>query len=436
MNLRALATIALVAASAASARAAPPTDDPEAAAEATSRFWGDAVDPTAPRRRAQVADAVRTLRLTNPELSGVERDLVALTAAAPDDADAWGYLALVAERRRSWRVCGQALRVLSTLAPTWRPDPSAIPGRSRTAIARSPAVVEATCWAQARAYREAAAVIERAIDRGDESPDLWLVAGQVAIGEGRLADAVAALDRAGGGFAPWLTILALDRAGREVDLAAFLPNQLDDRSPPWTSERGLFTEPGDDDYALAVAARRKGRPERALVFYRRYLARAEPTAPWRPAAAAWVARLAPTPLTASLTFTGSDGDTRARAEATAAVVAAAPTVAACLADLPTALLEVSVTVVGPPPRPIALKPSPFAGARPTARPHGGGRTVTVLGPDPGRDVVRLAIAPVGDGDGERRNAALACAEAAARAIALPKPRPGDYLTVRWPARAR
>ncbi len=436
MNRRALAIAAGLAVAAAPAAAAPPTDDPEAAAEATSRFWGDVVDPTAPRRRAQVADAVRTLRLTNPDLSGVERDLLALTATAPHDADAWGYLALVAERRRSWRLCGQALRTLSTLAPTWRPDPSAVPGRTRTAVARSPAVVEATCWAQARAYREAAAVIDRAIDRGDESPDLWLVAGQVAIGEGRLADAVAALDRTGGVFAPWLTALALDRAGREVDLAALQRSQLDDRNPPWTSERGPFTEPGDDDYALAVAARRGGRPERALVFYRRYLARAAATAPWRSHAAAWVARLATTPLTASLTFSGSDGDTGARAAATAAVLAAAPTVAACLADLPTALIEVSLTAVGPPPRPIPLKPSPFASGRPIARPHGGGRTVPVVGPDHGRDVARLAIAPVDDADGERRNAALACAEAAARTITLPKPRPGDYLTVRWPVRAR
>lgn len=449
MIARGLAVVAiagaLAAAAAASPRLPPPIAtrldrsiaDPDADAETESRFWTGVVDPGAAGRRAAVADAIRALRLTAPNLTAVEASLVAATEAAPDEPDAWGYLAIVAERRRSWSSCARAVRRVTALAPSWVPDPSIATGRTRSAPPRSPALVEAGCWLRAGALTEAAAVIERAVDRGAATPELWLLAGQVALARGHLTDAIDALGRARGPMAAWLTALALERAGRESALAA-LAVDLDDRRPPWIGEPAPMIDPADADHAIAVAAWHNGRVDRALIFFRRFLAQAPADSPWRTRATARAEALANAPWPAPA-IRGSDGDGKRRDGARAALTAAVPAMSACLSKVPTGLVDVAITAVGPP-LPVPRRPPPvLRSTRPSGKASAGGgqfimRTRASFA-DPGQ-AVSYAIAPLDEVSGDVRAQALSCVERVAATVTLPKPAAGDYLTVSTTVRAR
>ncbi|MBL8620186.1 MAG: hypothetical protein JNK64_02755, partial [Myxococcales bacterium] len=356
----ALAFVAATAATAATAaaQAAPPAppDDPERAAEARSAFWDEVAHPGTRARHEQIADAIRALRLTSTDLSAVERGLTQLTAATPASADAWGYLAVTAERRRRWAVCADAYARAYALAPGWRAE-ALIDVRTppKSPLLRAPTLSVALCASRAGAYAAARAAIERAIALGESSSELWLRAGEVALAEGRLTDAIDALGRSTDPTAAWLRATALDRARRdaEAEAAAERANRDDPYAARTTSGVIPLAPPYDADYVMALAARQRGQWSFVVAYLRRYLAAAPADDRFRARAAEHLAIAERAAVTEAPAVQASDGDAASSAALTARVVAARPRLEACLRAVPTGLAELRITMAAPPraPRP-------------------------------------------------------------------------------------
>lgn len=420
--------LALVAATAV-AHAAPPVD-PERAAETQSPFWDEVAHPGTRARHEQIAAAVRTLRLTSADLAAIERDLTQLTAAAPTMADAWGYLAVTAERRRRWAVCADAYARAFALAPGWRAE-ALIDARTppKSPLVRAPTLSVALCASRAGQLATARVTLERAIAAGEASSELWLRTGEVALAQGRLADAIDALGRSTDPSAAWLRVVALDRARRdaEAEAAAERANRDDPYAARTTSGTIPLVVPYDADYVMALSARQRGQWSFAVVYLRRYLAAAPAADGFRARAAEHLAIAERAVAAEAPNVQASVDDPAARAALTASVVAARPRLEACLRDVPTGLAELRVTLATPP-RP-APRP-PRAPGRPPSRPTIGPLPLT----NPGVSAYYLLAPTAAVGD-DARDAALRCLEAAGAALRLPPLAPGNWLTLRVAVRA-
>lgn len=435
----ALALVAATAATAA-AQAAPPAspEDPERAAEARSAFWDEVAHPGTRARHEQIADAIRALRLTSADLSAVERGLTELTVAAPTSADAWGYLAVTAERRRRWGVCADAYARAYALAPGWRAE-ALIDVRTpaKSPLVRAPVLSVALCATRAGAYAAARAAVERAIALGESSSELWLRAGEIALAEGRLIDAIDALGRSTEPAAAWLRAMAFDRARRdaEAEAAAERANREDPYAARTTSGAIPLAPPHDADYVMALAARQRGQWSFVVAYLRRYLAAAPADDRFRARAGEHLAIAARAALTELPVVQASDRDAASTTALTADVVAARPRLEACLRDVPTGLAELRITMAAPPRAPTPTRPArPTAPSRrpPTPPPHGRPSLPAPTPYRPGVSAYYLLAPSAADGD---RDAALRCLEEVGATIRLPTLAPGTWLTVRVAVRA-
>lgn len=427
--------LALVAATAA-AQAAPPSPaaDPERAAEARSAFWDEVAHPGTRARHEQIADAIRALRLTSTDLSAVERALTQLATAAPTSADAWGYLALTAERRRRWAVCADAYARAYALAPGWRAE-ALIDVRTpiKSPLLRAPTLSIALCASRAGAYATARVAVERAIALGEASSELWLRAGEIALAEGRLTDAIDALGRSTDPSAAWLRAMAFDRARRdaEAEAAAERANRDDPYAARTTSGAIPLAPPYDADYVMALAARQRGQWSFVVAYLRRYLAAAPADDRFRARALEHLAIAERAAVTEAPAVQASDGDAASSAALTASVVAARPRLEACLRAVPTGLAELRITMAAAP-RPPRPTRAPTASRRPPPPPPRGRPPLPAPTPyRPGVSAYYL-LAPTDDGD---RDAALRCLEEVGATIRLPTLAPASWLTVRVAVRA-
>lgn len=434
MIARAALTLGLTAVAVA-AQAAPAVD-PERAAETRSAFWDDVTDPGARAQREQIADAIRALRLTSADLAAVERALAQLTAAAPTLADAWGYLAVTAERRRRWAVCADAYARAYALAPGWRAE-ALIDARTplKSPLVRAPTLSLALCASRAGAYAVARAAIERAIAIGETGSELWLRAGEVALAEGRLTDAIDALGRSTDASAGWLRAMAFDRARRdaEAEAAAERANKDDPYAARTTSGAIPLAPPYDADYVMALAARQRGQWSFAVAYLRRYLAAAPADDRFRARAAEHAAIAERASTTERPEVQSSAGDLAGRAALDASVAAARPRLEACLRPVPTGLAELRITMATSPRAIPAPRPPTPRPRRPP--PAHAGRPAT---PDPYRPGLSAyyLLAPAAADDAGDRDAALRCLEEVGATIRLPAVPPGHWLTVRVAVRAR
>jgi hypothetical protein len=262
--------------------------------------------------------------------------------------------------------------------------------------------------------------------------------------EGRLAEAITALDQARvestvRALARWLLAVAYDRARRPGEAEAIAAEAGDVDNPTRTPIP--FLPAADVYYVRAYAARNA--PEKALALYRTYLEQAPATTPWRARAQEHVDALVEVDLATRVEIEGSAD----RAAVERVVRAALPALRACTAPVPTVLVELRVTQVGPPgKRPPATPPRPV---RPTAaRPSTSGRppmspflgrkpTVVVelgrIPPEAQTPGVRASpvIFEPGRHDGPR-DVALDCVEKLGMSLTLPRPPAGTYSTVRIP----
>jgi tetratricopeptide (TPR) repeat protein len=376
-SLAVLTAATLIAANLAAnlAAAAPPEragrtrPDPDDVAEQHSVFWEEIVHPGAALTRVNLDDAIRLLRVSTGDLGRAAELLATVTRDTPDDPDGWGYLAITAERLRRWSVCAEAYARTWRLDPTWRPL-RLIDGRPspRSPLGRPLAMATALCQSRGGDLDGAAATLAAVIARGEATGDTWLRAGEVAMAQGRLVDAIDALERAGAELgARWMLAVAFDRARRDAEAQAVAElAQREDNSATRSSAFGMpAIQPGDTEYLLAFAAERGGRPEFAIAYYRRYLAVAPADLPWRARAAAPLEALGRTDLASQATVESASASAADRTAAIAAVRAAMPAISACMAPIPTGLHELRVAVAAPPER----KPSPFErGGRPPRTP--------------------------------------------------------------------
>lgn len=372
---RALALAAAAAIAATTAAVAEPARrtavDPDLAAEQRSGFWEEAVRPGTAANRVRLDDALRLLRLPTGDRKLAAEHLTAITVTTPDDPDGWGYLAIASEMLRRWPECAAAYARARALDPQWRPARllDARPS-SRDPKLRPLPLSIALCQGKAGALDDAARTLADAIARGEATPAVWLRAGEIAMAQGRLDDAIAALERAGAEpGARWLLAIAYDRARRDdrAQAAAELAHAADPHARDAGALAGLALVPSDGDYMIAFAAARQGRPEEALAHFRRYLA-AVAEGPWRARAREHLDALARTDLAARASIEGVVPAAEQRA-LQAAIRAAQPALAACVAQVPSGLQQLKLVRTGPPdlkPLPWPVRPAPGRPARPRA----------------------------------------------------------------------
>lgn len=449
--LAALAALTATAAPAAaqSKRYPRPPVDHEAAAEARSDFWEEVVRPGARRYEDLLAKATDTMRNVNNDTTRSREYLVEATALRPDLVDAWGYLGVAAERQRDWSACAAAYGRAFRIDPRWRPARLAAKhDTSPQAKNRANRPLElgwAMCLSRAGDLARAATAVEAVVARGEATPEAWLRLGEVYMAEGRLAEAITALDQARNdpplrGYARWLLAVAHDRARRPAEAEAAAAEAGDVEN----ATRGPipFVPAADVHYVRAFAARNA--PERALALYRTYLALAPADSPWRARAEEHLEALANLDLAARVDIEG----TADRATVERAARNAMPALRACVATVPTAVVQLRITQVGPPgkpPRPPRFEPPrarplappsmrgpPRAGARllplPPPRPYARSRPEDQT---PGVSATALVAEPATT-SAEDFRAAAECVEKVGQSLTLPRPAAGTYATVRIP----
>jgi len=234
-----------------------------------------------------------------------------------------------------------------------------------------------TC--QARAGRLADA--ERTfgpIAAATNSAELWLRLGEVRLAMGKLDESVAALRKAGeigGGALPWWMLAAardralepsndyVDTTGRAMTAAQYAA-ALDPSFSTIVNPSTPLLAVGDTEYLLGLAystpptlvpqanvgfglpASHGARPEYALVYFRRYLALV-PEGPWRRRAEEHVREISALELPSEVRRVPGSSAQFETAAARSEVHRHLPALRACLAKLPTAVFEVTITKVGP-----------------------------------------------------------------------------------------
>jgi len=422
-----------------------PPVDAEAEAERRSAFWEEVVRPGAGRYDHLVTaatDVLKVLRSGDPTRArDLLREAVALRA---DRADGWGYLGVATERLRDYRGCADAYAKAYAIDPAWRPARLASPGdvsaSARVASTRPLPLALAVCLARSGDLARATRELEGLVARGERLPELFINLGQVHMAAGRINDAIVAFGRAvdeqrsGDALGRWLLAVAYDRARRPAAAAA-AAEQAAAIDPNVTAAGGAvpLIPPADAFYLQAIGARARpeqARPEVAVVSFRRYLEAAPEASPWRARAAEHLAAIGTVDLAARASLEGA-GDAEVMR---AAVRGAAPALRKCLAELPTVMIELRITQVGPPGRaaatPSRRAPAPPRGAPAPGRPAAIGRRP----PDaqsPGVHAHVVISSDLGDRAGLLERA-IACVEQVGQGIALPRPPADTYATLRVP----
>jgi tetratricopeptide (TPR) repeat protein len=416
---------AVVPAAAQSTRYPPEPFDADKEAEEHSDFWERALEPDRGRYDVILAHARRLVdaRTTSDLASAVEQ-LDQAIAILPDAPDAHYLRGWANELRQDWAACAADYNAAAALDPTFEPAPNP---RSRGGLADGQGV----CLARSGELEEAEAVLAQATSAGATSAGLWLRLGEVDMALGRLDDAIVALDGAmkvarGTDFASiyWLRAMAFDRARRptDADEAAAAALKMDP-SLARVLTPSLPSAPPEDFYYLAGLAfeagseTRQALPERALLYFREYLARAGKS-PWKKRAEEHVSELAKVDPADALTRPGARQGTSA-IEAAALAKALHKDLAVmsrCLKDTPGAVMEVRFVVHGPP-APAPKKGEPIIIA---ARPPPPGTTAKV---------VAQIGAEAGDTD---LTAATQCVQQAAGKVKVPKLDKGTWLQLVLP----
>ena len=461
-------TVAAAPAAAQSRRYPATARDPDDVAEHESGFWAQVADPGRARYALQVRDA---LLLANAD----RRRAIALMREAalsrPAERDAWAYLGLLTDQVRDWTGCAEGYGKAAAIDPAWelRPRQRAgaapiastttnpyapiLPG-SGVGVAlsggRSVTIAHAVCRGRAGDVAGAIAVLEAVVARGESMDELWLRLGEAYLAAGRLDDAVAALGEAlarrEGPDAAWLLALAHDRARRAsaAEAAALTAQRLDpDATMTTGANRPPPITPGEREYLLALEALTPSAgepptpptPERALYFFRRFLDLAPPSSPWRARASEHLRALASLDLAARASVTGGSLD---RAALERALRPRLPALRACLASTPSALVELTITVLGPTAGPARPAPPRETGTG-TGRPSPS--RFRSREPDDDRPPIaqQPGVAAHADLYDQARRAdvdlAVECIEKVGAGVALPRPPAGSWSTVRIPIAA-
>jgi tetratricopeptide (TPR) repeat protein len=352
MRAALLVLVAMAAPAFAQSRRYPPEPpDPDRDAEEHSKLWEDALSPGRTPYQALVTDSkhladLKTADATKDALAKLDK-AVALLPREPDAYAARGELYLA---QKQWDKCADDFQAAEDRSP---PDDGKTPERTQRRVSLG------ICQARAGRFADAERTLVGASATTNARASTWLRLGEVRIAMGKLEEAVGALDTAlemcsAGCDAPvglvhFLLASAYDRGRRPGDASG----QIDEGSK-WDRSFGSIQAPtypllgpGEPDYLLGLAHRYEPTPrlEYALVHFRRFLKMA-PDSPWRRRAEEHVRELSALDL--PLAVERRAGTTTPDLDAArAAVVKVMPQMRACLAKLPTTVLEVQITRDGP-----------------------------------------------------------------------------------------
>lgn len=386
--------------------AVPP--DPDRDVEQHSKIWEDALAPG----RTEYEDLVHNARLLGDThtTDGAKEALARLDKAIallPKEPDAYAARGDIYLWQRKWDSCADDFAAAEEHSP---PDDGASPERTARKVTLG------ICQARAGRYADSERTLVAATAGTTGRATTWMRLGETRIALGKLDEAIGALDTAlemctGGcdaqiGFVHYLLALAYDRE-RRTGAAAEHVSQGTNFDRTFTSIEApqyVLLGAGEADYMLGLAHRYEPTPrlERALVYFRRF-ERVQPDSPWKRRAEEHVRELSALDLPTAVdrrTGTATPDTDAARA----IVAKAMPAMRACMAKLPTSLIEVQITRVGP--------------RTPVARDH-----VQFRLPPEGvsvNDTLNLDETPRADVEAGKR-----CVQSLAERIALPAPKERD-----------
>ncbi len=328
--------------------------DPDRDAELHSRLWEDALHPgRSPYqqlvREARVLAEERSTDATADALAKLDR-AIALLPKAPDAYVVRGEIEL---RLARFDKCADDLAAAEEHAPA---DASAIDRAARR-------LELGVCQGRAGRFADAERTLVGATSGPQPRATAWMRLGEVRIAMGKLDEAIGALDTALEvcssscdaplAYIELLLAAAHDRARRpgDADAHAKRASGLDRTFAVIVAPQYPLLGPDEQDYLLGLAhqyevtAYGSGRPEYALVHFRRYLKQA-PDSPWRRRAEEHLRELGAYDYPQSVEKRA--GNAAIDVDAARAFVAKPmPAMRACLAKLPTTVMEVTVTRDGP-----------------------------------------------------------------------------------------
>lgn len=376
-----------------------PVDKDEQEAE-KSGLWEKASNPHRSPYQALLAEARELLKPSANDAAEAVKKLDQAVKLLPDEVDAY-------------RVRGEAWMALKEWSKCAADHQAAItrqkPGDDAKVLAELRLRL-GVCLARAGKLADAERTLAEAAASGNSSGEVWMRLGEVRIALGKLEEAIAALEVADEASevqtsVRWLLAGAYDRARRPSEALAAARAALErDRA---FGALGLANLPllgkGEPEYlkGLGYAAYDPPRPEYALVYFRLFLKLA-PDSPWRRRAEDHLKEVK-TAAFPEAVERRSGNATLDLAVARTAVRKAMPAMRACLAKLPSTILLVEITKVGP----RSAAASSAGRSRYFAPPEG----VTVSGTDnldPSNIPTRAEI-----------DAAIRCVEPIASRISLP-----------------
>ena len=332
-----------------STRYPPVPVDPDREDAKDSQLWNHAIDPARAPYCDDLTAARRALeQRTTDETVAAIAILDRAIASVPDAPEAYAKRGMAYLELQRWVNCADDLQAA---------EDRAAHASSCTAPPVEPKVEQrrALGICQARAGRLSAAertLAPLAASAGTNA-DLWVRLGETRIAMGKLDEAVAALTEAlrtsepsQQGFMRWLLMVAHDRARRPSDAH-------DEALIAMGTDRGHGTimyptvpliGVGETEYMLALAYEANDMPEQALMYFRRFVSLA-PQSPWRRRAEEHLRELQRNGLPVSIARTRGNASVDT-ATALAIVQRAMPAMRACMAKLPSVVLEVQVTRAG------------------------------------------------------------------------------------------
>lgn len=344
-----------------------PVDRDKDAAD-RSKLWDNATNPRTRPYEDLVAEARRALGERTEDHARVAIDkLGRAIELLPEEPEAYALRGAAHMELQAWASCADDLAVAAQRSP--RDDAAdrkdAIELRRKLGI----------CQARAGRLADAERTLSEAAASGTGTGEMLMRLGEVRIAMGKLDEAIGALtaaldasDLPSKAVTRWLLASAYDRARRPAEAIeeARRAAGMDGSFGSLKSQSVPLLGAGETEYllGLAYATAERSWPDKALVYFRKFV-RVAPDSPWRRRVDDHLRELERAALPETVERKGGLAaiDTDA---ARAIVRKAMPAMRACMARLPSSVIEVQITRVGPRAKPGAAKPPPRP-PRPTYR---------------------------------------------------------------------
>ena len=399
LSLTLVAVVALAAPARAQSKRYPPVPpDKELEDEQRSQVWDATLHPDRSPYKLLVTDAQHLIDRNPASADDIKAALDKLDSAIklrPKVADAFVVRGRLHAKQLQWTECADDLGRAEDYTKT-------------DAIAR---IELGQCQARAGRLADAERTLVRAaVNNQTFGNEPYRSLGEVRIALGKLDEAIDALANVADNDAAsrWLLALAYDRARRTNDAqqATLEAKKVDQGLYSIMNAHPALLGAGDKDYLYGLANRwALGRPDHALLYFRTFLKAVPANSPWRRRAEEHLRELSKLKMPPRETLSVTGSTTADLDKLHAALVTKMPAMRACMAKLPSTIIQVGVTKVGP--------HSPDTRDRPIYRVPPAGvevRLLTTFGDAPAEP---LALE------------AQRCIEKHANATALPSPKEHD-----------